>query len=164
MIKPVPQKRHQKSPTPIRRALRADSSLQPNVKDGLGAVKSAHREYFEVIARASLADSLDIDEGLKKGREQENRWDYLLGHDASKKLIAVEPHSADNSEITTVIKKRGAAIRQLQTHFRSGTNVAKWIWVASGKVRFLQFEKTRILLDQNGIEFVGGKIKLKHLS
>ncbi len=164
MTKPVPQKRRQNSQTPVRAALRSDSSLQGNVKDGLGAIKPAHRNYFEVKTRAAFADSVDIDEGLKKGREQENRWDYILGHNSSKILIAVEPHSADNHEIATVIKKRTSAINQLENHLLIGKRVTKWIWVASGKVRLLPFEKAKILLDQNGIEFVGGQIKLKHLS
>jgi hypothetical protein len=163
MTKPVLRKRHQNSQTPIRATLREDSFLQTNVRAGFGALKPAHRRYFEITARAAFADSLDIDEGLKKGREQENRWDYLLGYNTTKILIAVEPHTADNSEITTIIKKRRAAIMQLEGHIRSGARVYKWIWVASGRVRLLPFEKAKLLLDQNGIEFIGGEIGLRHL-
>lgn len=77
--------------------------------DGLGAIKVAHRGYFEIAVRPAFADSLDLDEALKQGHEQENRWDYLLGHSPSGDVVAVEPHSAKPDEITTVIKKRSAA-------------------------------------------------------
>jgi hypothetical protein len=163
LTKPVHQKRVQTSQTPVRAALRLDSSLIPNVKDGLGAVMKAHRIYFEENVRSAFADSLDIDEGLKKGLEQENRWDYLLGHEPSKQIIGVEPHSAENSEITTVINKRVAARQQLRGHLRAGKVVAKWLWVASGKVHFVPMEKATLRLAQNGIKFVGRNITNKHL-
>ncbi len=119
--------------------------------------------HFDEAVRSSFADSLDIDQGLKEGREQENRWDYLLGHGPSKQVVGIEPHSAENSEITTVIKKRQAARHQLQDHLCDGVFVAKWFWVASGKVQFAPMEKATLRLAQNGIEFVGRKITNKHL-
>lgn len=149
--------------TPVRRALRAGSPLLPSVKDGLGAVESAHRAYFDEEIRAAFADSLDADEALRAGLDQENRWDYLLGHAASQRIVAVEPHSAKEDEISTVIKKRSAAIGQLRDHFRDGMKVVKWLWVASGKVHFANTEKARLRLDQNGIEFAGTRVMAKHL-
>ena len=110
-----------------------------------------------------FADSLDIDEAFKEGREQENRWDYLLGHEPGKQVVAVEPHSASTSEVTTVINKRLAARQQLRDHLRDGVDVKIWLWVASGKVRFVPMEKAMFRLAQNGIEFVGRKITNKHL-
>jgi hypothetical protein len=157
------QKRGHAPQTPVRAALREDSQLRPSIKDGLGAVLNAHRSYFEEAVRSSFADSLDIDEALKVGREQENRWDYLLGHLPSKQVVGVELHSAKNSEITTVINKRGAARRQLHEHLREGVFVAKWLWVASGQVQFAPMEKATFQLAENGIKFVGRKITHKHL-
>ena len=87
----------------------------------------------------------------------------MLGHEPSGELVAVEPHSAKQDEITTVIKKRSAAREQLKDHLREGARVTKWLWVASGKVHFADTEKVRRLLDQNGIEFVGTKVAMKHL-
>ena len=149
--------------TPVRVALLLDSSLRPLVVDGLGAISPAHRDYFEAAIRPAFADSLDLDEALKQGHEQENRWDYLLGHSPSGEVVAVEPHSAKHDEITTVIKKRSAAREQLKGHLRDGVRIVKWLWVASGKVHFADTEKVRRLLDQNGIEFVGTKVVGKHL-
>lgn len=149
--------------TPLRSALLVDSSLQPSVVDGLAAVKTAHRNHFEDTIRSSFADSIDLDEAVRPGREQENRWDYLLGHTPSGAVVAVEPHSAKQDEVTTVINKRRAAREHLKGHLRDNARVMKWLWVASGRVHFADTEKTRRLLDQNGIEFVGTKITAKHL-
>lgn len=151
------------SKTPLRRALLKDSSLLPLVADGLSAVKAAHKDYLDNAIRPSFADSLDLDEAVKKGHEQENRWDYLLGHEPSGTVVAVEPHSAKEDEITTLIKKRTAALEHLRGHLRDGARVTKWLWVASGKVHFADTEKARRRLDQNGIEFVGTKVAIKHL-
>ena len=147
----------------MRVALLVDSSLRPLVVDGMNAVKASHRDYFAAAIRPAFADSLDLDEALRQGHEQENRWDYLLGHSPSGDVVAVEPHSAKHDEITTVIKKRSAARKQLAGHLREDIRIVKWLWVASGKVHFADTEKVRRLLDQNGIEFVGTKVAGKHL-
>jgi len=61
------------TPTPVRRALRADSPLLEAVADGLGAVKNVHRGYFNDAVRNAFVDSLDLDAALKAGHEQENQ-------------------------------------------------------------------------------------------
>jgi len=149
--------------TPLRAALLTQSSLRPLVVNGIGAVEAAHRDYFEPGIRSTFSDSIDLDAALKKGHSQENRWDYLLGHLPSGQVVAVEPHSAKQDEITTLIKKRDAARQQLKDHLRDDVRIVKWLWVASGKVQFADTEKARRLLDQNGIEFVGTKVLEKHL-
>ncbi len=122
--------------SPIRVALIQDSSLQALVKDGLAAMKSSHRSYIDNSVRTSFADSIDLDEAMKAEHAGENRWDYLLGHMPSKRVVGLEPHSAKHDEISTVIAKRRSARDQLQTHLRPGAQIASWLWVASGKVRF----------------------------
>lgn len=149
--------------TPVRVALRQHSALQSSVVDGLGAVEGGHRDYFDVAIRSSFGDSLDLDKAMAPGREQENRWDYLVGHSPSGKVVAVEPHSAKQEEITTVIKKRVAAREQIKEHLRDGVQIEKWLWVASGNVQFANTEKAKLRLDQNGIEFVGKRVTAKHL-
>lgn len=149
--------------TPVKHALLKNSQFLPLVADGLGAVKNAHRNYFDSAIRDTFGDSLNLDEALEKGHEQENRWDYLLGHTPSGQIVAVEPHSAKQDEISTVIRKRTAAIEQLKDHLRDGARVSKWLWVASKKVHFANTENVKLRLDQNGIEFVGTQIKAKHL-
>jgi len=126
-------------------------------------VERSHLAYIEKSIRPSFEDSLDIDKSFAKGHEQEHRWDYLLGHTDSGRIVALEPHSAHNKEITTVIKKREASIRHLRDHLKPGAHIAEWFWVASGKVDFLPMEKARIRLDNNGIRFVGTALLAKAL-
>lgn len=149
--------------TPVRTALQDKSTLRPEVVDGLDAVEASHHKYFAADVRTDFSDSLDLDKAMKAGREQENRWDYLLGHHSSGKVVGVEPHSAKQDQVQTVIKKRSAALVQLKDHLRDGTRVDRWLWVASGNVHFADTEKSRRLLDQNGIQFVGKSVAAKHL-
>jgi hypothetical protein len=121
------------------------------------------RKLVDRSLRSEFADSLEIDENLRRGREQENRWDYLLGHEPSAVLVGLEPHSATTGEVSTVIGKRSAALEQLRGHLKSGRTVTSWFWVASGKVDFVPHEKAVTRLAQNGITFVGSKLTGKHL-
>lgn len=129
----------------------------------MDAVKKPHRDYFDGAIRSAFADSLELDEAVRSKHEQDNRWDYLLGHSPSDEVIAVEPHSAKQDEITTVIRKRKAALEHLAEHLRDGARISRWLWVASGRVQFAKTEKAKLLLDQNGIELVGTKVLAKHL-
>lgn len=151
------------APSPVRAALAPESPLSAEVKDGLAAVVAGHNGYIDPAVRAEFADSLDLDAALLAGHEQENRWDYLLGHAPSAAVIGLEPHSAKEDEVSTVIAKRRAALDQLRGHLRPGIQVASWLWVASGKVHFADTEKARRRLDQHGIQFVGGRVQSKHL-
>jgi hypothetical protein len=141
--------------TPIRQALLASSDLQPLVCDGLQALERPHRAFIDVEIRTAFGDSLDIDKAFQKGHEAENRWDYLLGHEESRKIIGLEPHTANNKEISTVIKKRQASLRHVRDHLKAGIFVAEWFWVASGKVDFTPLDKAITRLNENGIRFVG---------
>jgi hypothetical protein len=153
-----------RSTTPVRRALQATSPLLSQVRDGLEAVKRKDRSYLAQDVRRAFADSLDLDAALQEKHPEENRWDYLLGHAPSEEVIGVEPHSAKQDEISTVIAKKKAAKAQLAEHLQSRKRVARWLWVASCKVHFADTEKARRLLDQNGIEFVGRRVLARHLT
>ena len=149
--------------TPIRSSLKGDSALHEKVEDGIGAVESAHRSYLAVDIRGSFADSLDLDKAMQEDHEQENRWDYLLGHTQSATVIGLEPHSAKQDEVTTLIRKKEAAKRQLAGHLKRGARITAWLWVASGKVYFPDTVKERRRLDQKGIMFVGRQVQKKDL-
>lgn len=117
MAKP---KRKKKKETPVCAALESTSRLRPEVRVGLGAVKVAHRNYLANDVRTAFGDSLDLDAAFQSEYPGENRWDYLLGHTATKEVIGVEPHSAKQDEISTVIRKRAAAKQQLYRHLKPG--------------------------------------------
>jgi hypothetical protein len=149
--------------SPIRTALRARSPLQSAVCEGLGALEKPHKQLIEAAVRTTFVDSLEIDEGLRKGNDTANRWDYLLGHGESSVIVAFEPHSAATGDATTVIAKKKAAQIQLREHLKPGARVAAWMWVASGRVDFVPHDRVLRRLDQEGITFVGGMLKAKHL-
>jgi hypothetical protein len=150
--------------TPIRRALKTESSLLNCVEKGLAAMNQHHTHYIDQSIRARFADSLEIDENLKDGRETENRWDYLLGIVGNAgRIIGLEPHSAKSDQVSKVIKKRERAIEQLKPHLLADAYVADWLWVASGGVEFAQTDKVRRRLDQHGIKFIGRRLLKKHL-
>jgi hypothetical protein len=137
--------------------------LLPLVKDGLGAIESTHRDHLAQAIRPGFSDSLNLDEGVLAANPQSNRWDYLLGHKATGTVIGVEPHSAKMDQISVVIAKREAAKHQLRGHLRAGAKVVMWIWVASGRVDFLPFDRAKRRLDEAGVTFAGGQVKAKDL-
>ncbi|MDX9723734.1 MAG: hypothetical protein RBU37_23500 [Myxococcota bacterium] len=133
------------------------------MEDGLGALLKPDRDRIDAAIRDDFADSLDLDAGLREGREGEHRWDYLVGHVPSAALIGIEPHSATTGEVRTVIEKRRQALVQLREHLVDGASIARWLWVASGDVDFVPLEKAVLRLNQNGITFVGRKLLAKDL-
>jgi hypothetical protein len=150
--------------TPILASLRPTSTLRKHVKVGIGAVEKSHKSYIDERLRAEFADSLETDENLKKDRDTENRWDYLLGHASSRVVVGLEPHTANNDAVNVVIKKREKALEQLRPHLVDGAKVRAWFWVASGKVDFLPMEKATTRLANSGIAFVGKQLLAKHLA
>ncbi len=149
--------------TPVRTALNHTSSLQPLVKDGLGALLAVDKGRIEEGIRASFLDSLDIDKAFQPANPGKNRWDYLLGYGPTGTVVALEPHSAKNDEIDTVIRKKAAAKQQLTGHLTAKARIVEWYWVASGTVDFADTERARRRLDQQGIKFVSKVLLAKHL-
>jgi hypothetical protein len=150
--------------TPVRSALVDGCKLHDRTQDGLQALKGDHRsQLLQEEVRTAFADSLDLDEALRESFPEENRWDYLLGHSGSNSVVGLEPHSAHSDQISTVIAKRAAAIRQLRPFLRRSDAVVAWYWVASGRVDFVPMEKAVFRLQQAGITFVGRKLSKRHL-
>jgi hypothetical protein len=108
-------------------------------------------------------DSLDLDKATRERHPNDARWDYLLGHDASSRVVAIESHSAETSQVSLVIQKRTASLEHLHGQLADGHYVAAWYWTASGRVDFVPHEKVVNRLSQNGIQFVGGRLEAKHL-
>jgi hypothetical protein len=150
--------------TPIRAALCEESSLRRLVCDGLGALKSTDHKYLEPDLRPLFRDSLDLDAATASAHPQDNRWDYLLGHSPSGRVIGVEPHSARSDQVGTVIAKKVAASRHLQPHLQPKARVASWIWVAAGQVDILHLDRARLRLAQHGVQLVGKQLRAKDLA
>jgi hypothetical protein len=152
-----------KRSTPIRDSLTATSALHGRVRDGLSAVRTAHRSYVHESLRSAFADSLDTDDAFRAGHDTENRWDYLLGHESTRRIVGLEPHTASDKEVSAVIKKRARTLEHLGGHLKPGRRVEAWYWVASGAVDFTMMDKAIIRLANNGITFVGRQLLAKIL-
>ena len=152
-----------KGSSPLRSILESTSGLLERLQGGLGAVQSRDRNYIEEEIRPEFCESIELDEAFREGHDREHRWDYLLGHGPTSAVVALEPHSAKDDEVSQVIAKRRAALDQLRGHLKPSGRVAVWLWVASGRVQFADTEKARRTLDQNGIQFVGTKVLRRHL-
>ncbi len=139
-------------------ALVDQSTLASFVRPGCEAIESRHRGMIEDSERERIADSLDLDSATRAEFPNENRWDYLVSVADAKVLVAVEPHTARDSEIEVVIRKKSHAVRYLSRHIRQGHRVGRWIWVSS-RSRFSRMEKARRRLDQAGIKFAGRLIR-----
>jgi hypothetical protein len=148
---------------PVSRALKG-SHLAASIRPGTQALPSDKRRHVGEALRPAFADSLDLDEATRVQYPNDARWDYLLGHDDASCVVALETHSAHTSEVGLVIQKRAASRRHLRDHLVAGHDVAAWFWAASGRVDFVPHEKMINRLNENGIEFVGGRLEAKHLT
>lgn len=117
-------------------SIHRDSVLRSQVKRGLQSIERRHADLIDTGARQAIADSLDLDAALASDHPDEPRWDYLLGHRSTRKVLAMETHSAHDDQVTAVIAKRRHAIRQLEPHLLRGIRVDAWYWIASGNVSF----------------------------
>lgn len=142
----------------LSRALKKESVLQSGIQRGAGAIARKHQAMIAEDQRTRIQDSIDLDEATRLGREQENRWDYIVSIADPDKLVGIEPHTAADKEISVMVKKRANAIALLREELRPGINVASWHWVTSN-VAFSKTEGIRRALDQSGIKFHGRMIR-----
>jgi hypothetical protein len=131
------------------------SALRPHVRNGLQAFRATDLALIALAEKPRVGHSLDLDEATRVEHPNANRWDYLLCIPDLEKIVALEPHSAKDSEIKVVAAKRQWAVDFLRDHLPPGKRVSKWYWVTRGKIGFGKMERARRQIDQAGISFVG---------
>ena len=136
-------------------ALIPTSRLRRKVKPRLDAIETRDRKLIALDEQPKVGDSLALDAAAVDECQNDNRWDYLVSVPAAARIIGIEPHSAKDSEIGVVIKKKKWAVDFLRPHLVPGTSVACWVWVTQGKVGFSSTERARRRPDQAGIAFAG---------
>jgi hypothetical protein len=121
------------------------------------AVAKKHLCHFDEEIRSVFADSIDLDAALCADHPSEKRWDYLLGHASTQRVVAIEAHPAKTNEVSVVIAKKSAALDQLKVHLRPGANVKgwQWLWVASSGIKILKMSSEWRALQRAGIHCVG---------
>jgi hypothetical protein len=109
--------------------------------------------------KRTVFDSLNLDGATSAEYPNANRWDYIVAVRATRTLVAVEPHSARDDEIATVIAKKQHSSRVLRDHLKEEWRISAWIWVSSSRVKFSKMDPALRRLNQNGIRFAGSIIR-----
>jgi NADPH-dependent ferric siderophore reductase len=134
--------------------------LRAGVKVGLSAFKKRDTALIRATDRPKVGDSLDLDAAMLAEFPQQNRWDYVLSVPQKAELVAIEPHSAKDSEINVLVRKKRQAGEYLRAHLPPSKRPARWVWVSHGRVCFSRMERARRQLAQNGISFEGHELGL----
>jgi hypothetical protein len=116
------------------------------------------RALIAPAERPKIGDSLNLDDALLREFPNANRWDYVFSVPAVGKLIALEPHTAKDSEISVVIAKKEHAAWQLREHLLPRFGISRWLWVSHRRNSFSRMERARRRLDQAGIEYLGRSV------
>lgn len=124
----------------------------------MDAFLARDRALISAGERPRIGDSLDLDAALRRDFPNANRWDYVFSVPDAAKLIALEPHSAKDSEISVLIAKKKHAITQLRAHLQAKYGISRWLWVSRGRTSFSRMEQATRRLAQAGIEYVGRSV------
>jgi len=126
--------------------------IQNCYQHGLQALERQHRRLIQVSDLQQLQGSVDIDGCLSKQKlyTQEHRWDYALGYQDTVHFIEV--HSAQTSEVTTVLDKlkwlkdwlnaQAPELNRLQSQYH---------WIASGRFNILKTSSQYRELARKGL-------------
>lgn len=131
------------------------STLRPSIQVGMNAFLNTDKQLIAVGERARIGDSLDLDSTLRPAFPNAHRWDYIFSVSDTKRILALEPHSANDSEISVVIAKKRNAADYLRAHLLPKHWVSEWLWVSHGKSSFSKTEKATRALASAGIRYVG---------
>lgn len=135
------------------------STLRPLLKAGLGALLAVDRPLIGPAEGRRVSDSVDLDAAMRPALPNANRWDYLLGLLDTAGIVAVEPHTATDGEVSVLIAKKREALAFLRMHLNPGRFVDRWIWITHGRVGFSRMDRAIRQLDQAGIDFQGRHLK-----
>lgn len=144
-------------------SLLSSSSLQLHLTSGLRAMAGNSKRVQQ--KNGNTSDSLDFDAATRPQYPNSARWDYFLGvtygvRASDSKIIAIEVHSATDGKVSEVIAKKRHSKPLMLAELHSGKQVHRWVWIASGKVRFSPNSKYRRLLATERIEFMGRTLVL----
>ena len=142
----------------LKTALQPASTLLSGVQNGMDAFFPRDRALIAVSERPKIGDSLDLDSALRHDFPNANRWDYIFSVPGAGKLVALEPHSAKDSEISVLIAKKKHAAAELRKHLHPKYRVAEWLWVSHGRTSFSRREQATRRLAQEGITYLGKSV------
>lgn len=133
-------------PRRLKGALNENSRLHPLVKVGMGAFSTRDVRLIAEDQRPRIGDSLDLDAALKDEHPEANRWDYIVSIPDLELFAGIEPHSAKDSEVSVVIRKKQHATEYLRNHLRDSYRVTRWFWVSHGSADFSRMDSGAVAL------------------
>ncbi len=157
-----PKKAVKQKESTFKRAVLATPDVANCWQAGLQALLKDHRQKIELADASQCEGSVDIDKCTADKRLylNENRWDYVFGY--QKQAYFVEVHSANTSEVRTVLNKLQWLKDWLQEHAPE-INAIKapqpFYWIQSGKFAIARNSPQFRLINQNGLLPVS-KLKL----
>ncbi len=142
----------------LRSALRPDSILYPCLREGIQAVRASDRSALDEALRPLIADSLDFDTALAKAHPNAPRWDYFVSFPSKGCLFGLEVHPASGrKEVEAVIAKKTYSAPLMKAALHSG-GISWWFWVPTRQVGLSPMDRTRRILQQNGITLVAREV------
>ncbi len=134
----------------FKEAVESTPNVSTGYKPGLRAFEKDHSKKI-IAVNANLKGSLFIDECLT-AIDQGNRWDYAFGY--GEEVYFVEVHSANTSEVSTVLRKL-TWLKDWLNHSAPEINKLKakecYHWLQSGKFDILKNSPQYRLAIQSGI-------------
>lgn len=129
---------------------------------GLGALKPIDAGHISTLRTRELAGSADVDAALAATLPNAHRWDYVVGKNIGKSLLAhwIEVHPASSTKNIAEVERKLAWL----SGWLRGSPLGKYpkdvVWVASGKSSYNTRSPVIKALAAKGCRFVGGHLSL----
>jgi len=147
------------------KAVEQTEHLQGCWRPGLQALRDKDKPHVVAEDTRRLTGSVDIDTAYEPVDPNANRWDFAIAYQHTNRTAEVvyfiEPHTADDSEVETAIKKANWLRQWLRG---KGYRLAKFergdyfYWIASGATEFTRHsESKRKRMAAAGLKCVGRK-------
>lgn len=133
----------------IKKAIEATPDIANAYQTGLRAM-GKYSVKIDLIGKAE--GSVDIDAALTGKHPNANRWDYAFGYNS--RIYFVEVHSANTSEVSTVLKKLQWLKDWLNEHapeMNKHKAQPAFYWLQSGKFNILPNSSQYRLASQKNL-------------
>jgi hypothetical protein len=139
--------------------------ISTGYRSGLQALESKDRKYIACDDTRVIVGSVDLDKHTKATYPEDPRWDYGIGIEidsSDDRIVWLEVHPASTGKVDEVIKKH-AWLKKWLTDSGSDLKrmLARYVWVASGKVAIAHHARQVKRLASMGILFAGSKYRIK---
>lgn len=142
---------NKKNKISFKKAIESNSDLAKQYQTGLNAL-GKYKSKIHLTDGSLCEGSVDIDNCLLQKYPNSNRWDYVFSYEGE--AYFVEVHSAETSEVGTVIKKlvwlKDWLIREASV-LNSIKAKKPYYWIQSNSFHILPKSPQYRLAVQNGI-------------